>query len=167
MNERRHLYSQKIRKAKKAQLISLKRRCQQHDSAADVNMSTIPSSNSLQDLCVAYIQQPNLVNLTALQSALATSDTAVLELSSPESMMQLCNTLAVSQSPQASSLDERLLASRVLTNLAAMNVVSPSSSGDDYYTKQPQGWCDVLIHSQALPALAASLAAFAIQVDPS
>ena len=165
MNERRHEYASKIRKAKKSHLLTMKRRY----NAAPTTSDDTPmiTTSSLQDLCYNYIQHHTLESLSSLQTALASSDTAVLTLdNTPESMMQLCNTLAYSLRSDA-SLEERLLASRVLTNLAAMNVSTKSSDDESYYSKQPEGWCQVLIQSQALPALATSLASFAAQVDPS
>jgi len=53
-------------------------------------------------------------------------------------------------------------------NLAAMNTSSSSTMDDaSYYSKQPEGWCEILIQSQALPALANALATFTTEVDPS
>jgi len=164
MNERRHEYTNKIRKAKKSHLITLKRRY----NAATTNNLQPTATTSLQDLCLNYIRQRDISSLAALQSALATSDTALMfELDSRENMILLCNTLAYSLRSDA-SLEERLLASRVLTNLAAMNTSSSSTTDDaSYYSKQPEGWCEILIQSQALPALANALATFATEVDPS
>ena len=160
MNERRHEYQSQLRKAKKSHLVTLKRRYNA-TSVGDVNMPAM----SLQEVCKTYIRQRDMQSLEALQSALAASDTAVLQLSDEAAMQQLANTLAYSLRNDA-SLQERLLASRVLTNLAAMNAAN-SSTNASYYEKQPQGWCQVLIQSHALPALAHALSTFATEVDPT
>ena len=159
MNERRHEYSSQIRKQKKSQLLLLKRKC------TSTAITTTLNSSSLKDIALQYIHQPNMSTLQALETALAATDATLLELDTPAQMMELCNTLANSLQAQA-SLQERLSASRVFTNLAAMNTHSDNDDAS-YYERQPQGWCQVLIASQVLPVVADSLKAFAIQVDPS
>jgi hypothetical protein len=162
MNERRHEYSNLIRKRKKSQLLQLKRKC---TSTANTPATFTTGGSSLKNVAVQYIQQPNVSSLQALETALATTNATILELDTPTQMMELCNTLA--QSLQAHALlTERLSASRVFTNLAAMNTATQNDN-DSYYTRQPEGWCHVLIASQVLPVVAESLKAFAVQVDAS
>jgi hypothetical protein len=162
MNERRHEYSNLIRKRKKSQLLQLKRKC---TSTANTPATFTTGGSSLKNVAVQYIQQPNVSSLQALETALATTNATILELDTPTQMMELCNTLAQSLQAHA-SLTERLSASRVFTNLAAMNTATQNDN-DSYYTRQPEGWCHVLIASQVLPVVSESLKAFAVQVDAS
>ena len=121
----------------------------------------------IKNVPVQYIQQPNVSSLQALETALSTTINAtILELDTPTQMMELCNTLAQSLQAHA-SLEECLSASRVFTNLAAMNTATQSDNDSYYHTRQPEGWCHVLIASQVLHVVAESLKAFAVQVDAS
>jgi hypothetical protein len=121
MNERRHEYSNLIRKRKKSQLLQLKRKC---TSTAHTPATFTTGGSSLKNVAVQYIQQPNVSSLQALEKALATTINAtILELDTPTQMMELCNTLAQSLQAHA-SLEECLSASRVFTNLAAMNTAT-------------------------------------------
>jgi hypothetical protein len=170
MNERRHEYTNRIRKAKKSQLLELKRRyVPPTPTPVKSNASSIVIT--VEDLAWDYIRSKSHASLRALESSLsATSDTFVFQPvdvipNEDTPAMLLANTLAYSLTTDTST-EVRLLASRVLTNLAAME----KRYGDDdmsYYGRQPEGWCHVLIRSQALPALAHVLASFASEVDPS
>jgi hypothetical protein len=167
MNKRRHEYTNRIRKAKKSQLVELKRRYVPPPTPVKSNTTT----STVDDLAWDYIRSKSPASLEALESSLsATSDTFVFQAADvipnkDTPALQLANTLAYSLTADT-SMQVRLLACRVLTNLAAME----QRDGDDdmsYYGRQPEGWCHVLIRSQALPALAHVLASFASQVDPS
>ena len=138
-----------------------------HVSTANTPATFTTGGSSLKNVAVHYIQQPNVSSLQALETALATTINAtILELDTPTQMMELCNTLAQSLQAHA-SLEECLSASRVFTNLAAMSTATQSDNDSYYHTRQPEGWCHVLIASQVLHVVAESLKAFAVQVDAS
>ncbi len=99
MNERRHEYSNLIRKRKKSQLLQLKRKC---TSTANTPATFTTGGSSLKNVAVQYIQQPNVSSLQALETALATTNATILELDTPTQMMELCNTLAQSLQAHAS-----------------------------------------------------------------
>jgi molybdopterin-guanine dinucleotide biosynthesis protein A len=93
-------------------------------STASTPATFTTGGSSLKNVAIQYIQQPNVSSLQALETALATTINAtILELDTPTQMMELCNTLAQSLQAHA-SLEEYLSASRVFTNLAAMNTAT-------------------------------------------
>ena len=170
-------YTNRIRKAKKSHLVTLKRRYVPPvwialEEATGMDGSLDPSTVAVSDLAWDYIRSKSPASLAALQSALArSSDAFIFDRDTTEVIpnedtpsMQLANTLAFSLATSTEH-EIRLLASRVLTNLAAMEQREDEMTS--YYERQPVGWCDVLIRSQALPALASILTTFAADVDPS
>jgi len=193
------------------------------DTIASANTMTLPHHQPLQDtnsvsaaaiharladLAWAYIRSKDTASLSSLQSALARISAAECVSSSSGLFLeqqhqqqstqespatQLANTLAFSLEQPSSEM--KLLAARVLTNLAANTAknttttttttvttkpngtrtaaqgrtpgsIHDSSYVDDnimeddsddanknYYGWQPEGWCDIIIHSKALTAL--------------
>jgi hypothetical protein len=170
MNERRHEYSNRIRKVKRSQLLQLKRRYV--PPVPLLGIDTASTKNTVENLAWDYIRSKTAATLTALQSALLSSSCDALFFQQVQVIpnedtpaLQLANTLAYSLTMDT-SIEVRLLASRVLTNLAAMEQKDDGEKMS-YYERRPEGWCQVLIRSKALPALAQVLKSFATDVDPS
>ena len=100
MNERRHEYTNRIRKAKKSQLVELKRRYVPPPTPVKSNTTT----STVEDLAWDHIHSKTRspASLEALESSLsATSDTFVFQAADVISnkdtpTMQLANTLAYS-----------------------------------------------------------------------
>jgi hypothetical protein len=167
MNERRHEYTNRIRKAKKSQLLQLKRR---YTPPTHVESDITSTKSMLDELAWDYIRSKSAASLAALQSALSFScDTSFFQQvevipNEDTPALQLVNTLAYSLTMDT-SIEVRLLSSRVLTNLAAIEQKDDDEMS--YYERRPEGWCQVLIRSKALPALVHVLTSFASEVDPS
>lgn len=99
MNERRHEYTNRIRTAKKSQLVELKRRCV---PPTPVKSNTTSKLITVEDLAWDYIRSKSPASLEALDSSLsATLESFVFQPvdvipNEDTPAMQLANTLAYS-----------------------------------------------------------------------
>ncbi len=183
MNQRRHDLTEQIRKKKRAQLIDLKRRYIVNPSNARVEPSSVvdvmtkgeassesattavameDTSSKIENIAWSLIHNKDAASLSLLQTALAKPDVdandlfiSVMDSRDDSPALLLANTLT--SFVTHTSTNECLLACRILTNLAA---AERRKTDEGYYGRQPEGWCDVLMQSQAVPVIIETLAHF-------
>jgi hypothetical protein len=165
MTLRRQEWTNKIRKAKKNQLLARKRRYVRppSDSAAEMESSptksptnaamraAAPSSSSLAELANRVNSNPASLHLPAFQAALSSEDakTSTFKPEDLQDALRFINSLGLIVVDQASPL--RLTAARVLTNLAAIE--PPNDDDGNYYGRVPDSWSDVMVGSNVFAIL--------------
>lgn len=176
MNQRRQDLTDRIRKKKRAQLINAKRRyianpnvvsSTNDEGVANLSDARLVMRNTapmaLKESALAVIQKKDVASLEALLAVLANPNVDANDLFLDEidtvddntPAVVLANTLAASILQTSTTNHECLLACRILTNLAA---AERRQTEEGYYGRRRQGWCDVLMQSQAMSTMAYKLA---------
>jgi hypothetical protein len=144
MNIRRHELSQKIRKAKKCQMLQLKRR---HTTAPLDGLDQVSDQSSQtsspQQCFIEFISSPSIFSLSALQSSLSRSKNQVTIRLQDYPIQQAESFLRSIADFLGPNDDSSLEALKVLTNLSAME---SSETSTNYYTSH-SSWCVFMLSS--------------------
>jgi hypothetical protein len=163
MTQRRQEWTMRIRKAKKNQLLALKRRyigTREVSSVTNDNTCPMDYNGSISDLANLVTEDPERY-LEVFQKALSSHDPLRSQQSSkdigidtstssftPDDVndpLNLINVLSKCLNHyNASSSKLSLMAARVLTNIAAMEL--PSDQEESYYGHMPETWTNIFIN---------------------
>lgn len=160
MSDRRHEWANQIRKDKRSQLLARKRRFFKSSSGSDeeshtARAATTTSPSTVLELAKAFVASNSPEQLARLQSSLSSSDTArsanaAATILADESLAtSLAITLGNILGSEQQAVKDRLVASRLITNLAASSDTNAQEEAS-YYGRPPPSWPNVLIQCSSV-----------------